>query len=247
MVNTVSMEKAYLYEKYRLPYAAEAADGLLERIGGAEVVADVGAGTGQLARRFAGRCNRVFAVEPDASMRAVAGEVLKGLPTVEVVDGSAERTTLAGNSVDLIAIGNAFHRFRAEACDELRWILKEGGWVALFSYAYLNGEFLEMLFSRLSELEGLTSKIEKSWHRPSVEQLFGGCEMCALSYRQFISEGWDAFFGAARAGIEAPERDDRDFARVEEINRDIFDTFAVDGRMRIDYETRVSFGQPRCS
>ena len=245
MVNTVSMEKAYLYEKHRLPYADEATSELLERIGGAEVAADVGAGTGQLARLFAGRCGRVFAVEPDASMRAVAGEVLKGVPGVEVVDGAAEGTTLAGSSVDLIVIGNAFHRFKPEACDELRRVLKEGGWIALFSYAHLNGEFMEEISSRLSELEGLTSRIEKAWHRPSVEQLFGGCEMQALSYRQSISEGWEAFFGAARAGIEAPERSDGDFARFEKINREVFDAFAVDGRMRIEYETQVSFGRPR--
>ena len=245
MVNTVSMEKAYLYEKYRLPYAEEAAGDLLERIGGAQVVADIGAGTGQVARLFAGRCDRVFAVEPDASMRTVAGETLEGLPAVEVVDGSAESTTLAGGSVDLIVIGNAFHRFRPEACDELRRVLKEKGWIALFSYAYLNGEFTEELFSRLSELKGLTSRIEKAWHRPSVEQLFGGCEMQALSYRQSLNEGWEAFFGAARAGIEAPEKGDGDFARFEEINREIFDAYSVDGRMRIDYETRVSFGRPQ--
>jgi hypothetical protein len=55
---------------------------------------------------------------------------------------------------------------------------------------------------------------------------------------------WTAFFGAACAGIEAPERTDRDFRRFEAINREVFDAFAVDGKIQIDYETRLSFGQP---
>jgi len=55
---------------------------------------------------------------------------------------------------------------------------------------------------------------------------------------------WTAFFGAACAGIEAPERTDRDFMQFEAINREVFDAFAVDSKIQIDYETRVSFGQP---
>ena len=53
MINAISTEKAVLYEKYRLPYASEAVDDLLGRIGQARVIADIGAGTGQLARLFA--------------------------------------------------------------------------------------------------------------------------------------------------------------------------------------------------
>jgi hypothetical protein len=46
------------------------------------------------------------------------------------------------------------------------------------------------------------------------------------------------------AGIEAPEPDDSEFAQFEAINQEVFDTFAVDGKIRIDYETEVSFGRP---
>jgi hypothetical protein len=46
MISTISVEKATLYEKYRLPYANEAVGDLLGRIGEVQVVADIGAGTG---------------------------------------------------------------------------------------------------------------------------------------------------------------------------------------------------------
>jgi hypothetical protein len=49
----MTIEKAALYEKYRLPYAERVVADLLDYIGAVQVVADIGAGTGQLARLFA--------------------------------------------------------------------------------------------------------------------------------------------------------------------------------------------------
>ena len=57
-------------------------------------------------------------------------------------------------------------------------------------------------------------------------------------------EDWGSFFGAACAGIEAPERADKEFVEFEAINREVLDAFAVAGKIRIEYETTVSFGQP---
>jgi ubiquinone/menaquinone biosynthesis C-methylase UbiE len=119
MTSGMTIEKAKLYEAHRLPYAPEAVDDLLGYIGQVQVVADVGAGTGQLARLFAGRCSTLYAVEPDPAMRQVASASLAPFPTIKIVSGSAEQTALADNSIDLIIIGNAFHRFRPEACTEL--------------------------------------------------------------------------------------------------------------------------------
>jgi predicted RNA methylase len=64
---SVSVDKAWLYEKYRLPYASEAVDALLQRIGDTPVVADIGAGTGQLARLFAERSKTVYLIEPESA------------------------------------------------------------------------------------------------------------------------------------------------------------------------------------
>ncbi len=245
MVSSMSLEKAAQYERFRLPYATGAIDDLLERTGGVDTVADIGAGTGQLARLFEGRCHRIYAVEPDASMRQIAHESLRDFPEIETIDGSAEQTTLAENSVDLIVIGNAFHRFRPEACEELRRILKTHGWVSLFSYSYTDASFTEMLFPKLSTIESWVSRSEQARHSVPIQRLFGNGQMHTLSYRQSLTEGWEAFFGAACAGIEAPERNDGDFPRFEEINREVFDAFSVDDKIRIEYETTVVFGQPK--
>jgi hypothetical protein len=151
---------------------------------------------------------------------------------------------LAENSVDLVVIGNAFHRFSPEACAELLRVLKEQGWIALVRYAFTNKAFADMLFSKLGALEGFSSRTEKARYETPIQNLFGDGQIYVLSYPQSHTEGWTAFFGAACAGIEAPEPADRDYGEFEAINRQVFDAFAVDGKIQIDYETRVSFGQP---
>ncbi len=244
MTGAISIEKATLYEKYRLPYASEMAGDLLERIGKVEAIADIGAGTGQLARRFTDRSARVYAVEPDPAMRQVAATSLAGLTTVEIIAGFAEQIPLAENSIDLIVVGNAFHRFKPKACEELRRILKKQGWIALITYEFTNKAYTEMLFSKLAELKGVAARMEKSWHRLPIEALFEDARIYTLSHCQSHTEDWTAFLGAACAGIEAPARNDEDFAAFEALNRQVFEAFVVGGNIQIDYETRVSFGQP---
>ncbi len=240
----MSLEKAWLYEKYRLPYAEAAICDLIDHLGAPSGVADVGAGTGQLARMFARRGATVYAIEPDTAMRQVASEVLAPLSGVDLRDGSAEHTTLADRSVDLIVIGNAFHRFKPEACAEFRRILRPEGCVALFSYRFTNYEFAAMLFPRLAGLRQVAMRIDKAWHRMPLETLFGNRPLKRLNYGQTHIEDWTAFFGAACSGIEAPDHQDEEFGEFEAIQREVFDAFAVEGQIQIEYETEVVYGQP---
>lgn len=243
-MDSLSIDKARLYEKYRLPYAAQAVGGLLEQTGPVSLVADIGAGTGQLARLFARRCNKLYAIEPDPSMRAVAALALPDFPNIEILPGTAENTGLPDRSLDLIVIGNAYHRFRPEADVELRRILKPDGWAALFSYKFSHLSHAEMLSSRLREVKGLAARTARSWHNLPVEALFGRAPTRSLSVPQTCHEGWNAFFGAACAGLEAPEPGGPEFKQFEAIHREVFDAFAVQGEILIEYETLVTFGQP---
>ena len=245
MTEAMSLEKARLYQKNRLPYPSQMADDLLKRVGDTAVAADIGAGTGQLARLFADKCSQVFAVEPDPAMRKVAAEVPRNFPNIMIVDAFAEQIPLPEDSIDLIVIGNAFHRFKVEAIAELLRILKPSGWIAVISYTFTNTAFSEMLFSKLGQLESLASRSAQNWHKVPVESLFGDNAIHALNYAQFLNEDWEVFWGSARSGIEAPEPDDEDFTRFMAINQEVFKKFSFDGHIRIDYETRVLFGQPK--
>ena len=240
----VSIERATLYEKYRLPYSSQAVTDLLDYIGPVQVMADIGAGNGQLTRLFAERCNRIYAVEPERAMREVASTALAAWPTIEVRAGCGEQTTLADHSLDLIVVGNAFHRFKPEACAELRRILKPSGWIALFSYELTNKALHEMRSAKLAALKGANSRVSKVWIGMPMEELFGEAHIQTRRYQQSRMDDWTIFFGAACTWLEAPEPGDPEFAAYETLNREVFEAFAVNGTVRIDYETQVTFGQP---
>ncbi|HEX5707562.1 MAG TPA: methyltransferase domain-containing protein [Pyrinomonadaceae bacterium] len=98
----------------------------------ASVVADVGSGTGQLARLFLEDGHTVYGVEPNREMREAGEAVLRDFPNFVSVAGSAEATTLADESVDFVTAGQAFHWFKVEAARrEFKRILRAGGFCVL--------------------------------------------------------------------------------------------------------------------
>ncbi len=244
MSHGTTLEKARLYEQYRLPYAPELVPDLLQRVGESPVVADIGAGTGQLARLLAPHSERVYAIEPDAAMRHVAAEALAEYATITVIDACAEQTTLSDHRIDLIVIGNAYHRFQTAALDELRRILKPGGWVALMSFRFTDQAFTDMIFPKLGELASIKARTAQNIHMLPVDALFGDQSLQIWRYPQSVTEDWVAFWGSVQSGIEAPSPGEADFAQFEAINRAAFDALSVEGRIRIEYETQVTVGQP---
>src|SRR3712207_3362726 len=122
------------YIKYRPDYP-RALVALLEDECGLtreSVVADVGSGTGILSELFLREGVRVYGVEPNREMREAGEELLAAYENFASVDGRAEATTLADDSVDFVTAGQAFHWFdTAAARREFRRILKDDGWAVL--------------------------------------------------------------------------------------------------------------------
>jgi ubiquinone/menaquinone biosynthesis C-methylase UbiE len=112
------------YVKYRPGYPPEVLQLFRDKMNlqPHSVVADIGAGTGISAKIFLENGNEVFAVEPNELMREAAKEYLRDFPNVTAVDGTAENTTLANNSIDFIVAAQAFigltKRTRAENLSE---------------------------------------------------------------------------------------------------------------------------------
>lgn len=122
------------YIRYRPSYPAEVLE-ILRRESGLtpqSVVADIGSGTGISAELFLRRGHTVYGVEPNEPMRSAAERLLAGYPNFRSTAGTAEATTLADSSVDLIIAAQAFHWFdRAKTRPEFVRILRPSGVFAI--------------------------------------------------------------------------------------------------------------------
>jgi len=109
------------YERARPEWPEQAARWLVPE--GAELVVELGAGTGKLTRAVAGLGVRVVAVEPDPRMLAVLRS--RGL---EGVEGSAEAIPLRDGVADAVVAGSSLHWFELElALPEIHRVLRPGG------------------------------------------------------------------------------------------------------------------------
>jgi SAM-dependent methyltransferase len=122
------------YIKYRPGYPTAVIDTLRAEanLTPQSFVADIGSGTGLLARIFLDFGCQVTGVEPNLEMRAAGERLLAGYPGFTSRDGSAESTGLGEASVDFVIAGQAFHWFDpSRARGEFARILRPSGWVVL--------------------------------------------------------------------------------------------------------------------
>jgi len=122
------------YVRYRPAYPPAVIELLRKECGLAptSVVADIASGTGIFTRMLLENGSRVFGVEPNAEMRRAGEQYLATCPNFTSVAGTAEATTLAGHSIDMVTAAQAAHWFKLDvARREFVRILKPGGWVAL--------------------------------------------------------------------------------------------------------------------
>jgi SAM-dependent methyltransferase len=119
------------YERGRPEYPPAAIEWLRDRfdLRVSRTVVDVGAGTGKLTRALVATRAEVIAVEPLSAMRRV---MEREVPSVRVLDATAEALPLGDASADLIVAGAAFHWFDfPRALAEFHRVLRAGGGLAL--------------------------------------------------------------------------------------------------------------------
>lgn len=122
---------AGLYERGRpgYPPALVRYLGRTLRVGPGRTVIDLASGTGKFTRAILPLGAAVVAVEPTAGMREVFERVV---PTVPVVDGTAESIPLPEGFADAVVTAQAFHWFRPRpAMREIARVLRPGGGLGL--------------------------------------------------------------------------------------------------------------------
>jgi SAM-dependent methyltransferase len=130
------------YERARPEWPEEAARWLVPE--DAELVVELGAGTGKLTRAIAALGVRVVAVEPDPRMLAVLRE--RGF---EGVEGSAEAIPLDTAAADGVVAGSSLHWFDlGRALPEIHRVLQRGG---LFGFGWNHRDERHPTVARMSE------------------------------------------------------------------------------------------------
>ncbi len=136
---------AEYYSRYRIPYPKELFDDLIKRsaLPAQAKLLDIASGPGRIAVPLAPLFSKVLANDVDAEMIAAGKAEAKkhNVNSIEWLAGKAEELEIESDSIDLITIGEAFHRLDQSIIAELsyRW-LKPGGNIAILGcYGILSG------------------------------------------------------------------------------------------------------------
>lgn len=211
------------------------------------MVADIGAGTGQLTRGLLSRGHSVVAIEPNSEMRAAADQLLGGQPGYSSRAGSAEDSGLAAGSVDLITAAQAFHWFDvASARSECLRILRPRAQVALIwndrvADDPLN-QALEPVFDRYGGSRRLATVASEE--RRHVPAFFGAGSFVTHTLPHVHALSREGLVALAFSRSYMPPRDTAEGqSAAAEIDR-LFDRFSDGAAVLMHYQTLVIVGRP---
>ena len=235
------------YVRYRPRYPAGAIDILSTEAGlrPESIIADIGSGTGFSAELFLQNGNSVIGVEPNREMRLAGEEFLASYPNFRSVNATAETTTLADASVDFVLAGQAFHWFdRAAARREFLRILRPGGkTVLIWNVRRLDSTpFLCAYDALLSQLgtDYLAVRCE-AMEDATIAGFFGGPfeKRAIYNFQDFDFPG---LRGRLLSSSYVPVPGEPNHAAILAGLRNVFEAHAVEGRVRLEYDTQVYFG-----
>ncbi len=209
------------------------------------MVADVGSGTGLLSGLFLRNGNTVLGVEPNAAMRMAGERLLAQFGNFESIDGSAEATTLAAQSVAFVTAGQAFHWFdRVPTKKEFARILKPGGFVVLIwnerrldSTPFLR-EYENFLLDYGTDYETVRHENVDS----QIAQFFAPETFNLNSIENLQHFDFVALKGRLCSSSYTPEPGNPNFAPMLAKLEEIFEAHKRDGRVTFEYDTRIYYG-----
>jgi SAM-dependent methyltransferase len=236
------------YIKYRPSYPKDVIETLKTECGltADSIIADVGSGTGILSEIFLRNGNTVYGVEPNREMREAGERLLAGYPNFRSVAGRAEATTLNDDSADFVTAGQAFHWFdRAAAKAEFTRILKFEGWVVLiWNERLVTTPFLVEYEKLLKSFSGDYEQVDHRRIDLDVMRDFFGSDRFRLErFRNIQMFDYDGLKGRLVSSSYSPEPGHPNYEpMIEELKR-IFQNYQKDGKVTVEYETLVYFGQ----
>ncbi|WP_186644902.1 class I SAM-dependent methyltransferase [Fluviispira vulneris] len=235
--------KAKDFAKYRPTYPDEIIKFLRDRYGfsSKSICAEIGAGTGKFTKLLLKNKCRVFAIEPNPEMRAIAENSYKKLKSYTSVDATSVNTTLKDKSVDFVFCAQSLHWFsNAETAAEMRRILKPRGKVVIVwnKKDYKKSAFMTGIHKVFIEdsIDFLSVKIENIEDEKILADLFPQkFEKFSIPTKQILNR--EELIGRMLSTSYAPPKDHPKYDRfMAETNR-LFMMHQKDGKVEFLYET----------
>jgi ubiquinone/menaquinone biosynthesis C-methylase UbiE len=237
------------YRQYRPGYPGEIV-ALLKRECGlhrGSVIADVAAGTGLLAEIFLERNYAVTAVEPNTAMLEACEDLAGQYQTLRCIAGTAEATGLADHSVDLLTVGQAMHWFDLKrAREEFRRILRRQRWCAIvYNNRRMHGDSFHEDYEKLLTEFGTDYKAVRSSHL-SAERLatfFAPNEMKEKVFSNAQELTLAGLEGRILSSSYMPQPGHVRYGAMRQALEELFTREQRNGRVRMEYECSVAYGQ----
>ncbi len=203
------------YERGRPSYPPQAFDWLLPT--GVQRVLDLGAGTGKLTRQLHERGLEVVAVEPSPQMRA---ELIRVLPGVRALAGTAENIPLPDGAVDAVLVAQAWHWVNVDkAVPEVARVLTQGGQLGL---VWNERDERESWVAELGQITRPSPDQGTNYNNPNVGGPFGPLERTDVTWTHQLTRDALLDMIASRSYIITASADER--AKVLRSVRTLLDT-----------------------
>lgn len=236
------------YIKYRPSYPKAVLETLITDCGFNKnsIIADVGSGTGLLAKLFLEFGNLVYCVEPNDMMRLAAEKSLVDFPQFKSIKGTAEETSLKSESVDFVTAGTAFHWFDPVLSkEEFKRILCVPGWVLLvWNVRDLSSQFAKDYENLIIEYgtdyrDSKASKFDKT----VVSDFFSPFTMYMKSFPNKQIFDWDGLQGRLNSTSYAPRCNDERYKPMMQELRLMFERYQQNNHIEFPYHTKLYYGR----
>jgi ubiquinone/menaquinone biosynthesis C-methylase UbiE len=239
------------YRRYRPRYPQTLIEWLKAEcaLSPAQVIADIGSGTGQMTELLLKHGNPVYAIEPNVDMRRVAEQELHAYPRLTSLGATAEATTLPDHSVHLITVGNAFHWFNHQRTrEEFLRILVPHGWVVLaWNLERNNGSPFAIAFEQFwQKYIDPTARFQRFSERKRPDyltQFFGAENIKETSLDNYQVCDFDALKGVTLSTLKAPQPEESRYPVMLAELEALFNQYQENGAVTLEYDTAIAYGQ----
>ena len=231
------------YVKYRPHYPKQLIQRLQKDYGitTKDRVVDIGSGTGISCLPFLENGNTVLGVEPNTEMRLASETFLESYPNFQSINGTAEQTGLADNSVDIIFAAQAFHWFDRElAKQEFFRILKPDGHIFLIwnqrihSSPFLQG-YEQLLKDHIAEYAQI---MHRSIPEDEIRDFLSPKPIGVFRLYNFQEFDWTGFKGRVLSSSYVPKEGDIHDIIMQGIEQ-LFEQYAENNKVKFEYDTMI--------